>query len=58
MKLKITDEQWDWVEIFWGMLGEGCSKNEALAYILVMECPKEIYAWLVKEVSNRKSATP
>jgi hypothetical protein len=58
MKLKLTDEKWDWIEIFWGMLGDGCSKNEALAYLLVMDCPKEIYSWLVKEIArSRKSAT-
>ena len=30
----ITAEQSEWSTIFWGMLGEGCSTEEALKYIL------------------------
>ena len=53
---EITDEQIDWSITLWGMMGDGCSMQEALGYILLMECPTEIYAWLVKEVRKSRYA--
>ena len=60
MKLnkEITNEEFEWTTILWGMVGEGCSMQDALYYILVMECPTEIYSWLVKEVKSRRIVTP
>ena len=60
MKLneEITNEQFEWTLIFWGMVQEGCSVDEALGYILVSKCPTEIYSWLVKEVKSRRNVTP
>jgi hypothetical protein len=56
MNSKFTDEQFEWTQIFWGMLGEGCSTDEALTYIMLMKCPTEIYSWLLKEVKSYKEA--
>ena len=52
MKSKITNEQFEWLMILWGMQGEGLSTDEALKYILVMKPSTEIYSWLVKEVKK------
>jgi hypothetical protein len=50
----VTTEQLEWSTIFWGMLGEGCSTEEALSYILVMECPTNIYSWLLGWLKDNK----
>jgi hypothetical protein len=52
MKSKITNEQFEWFSVFWGMKVEGLSTDEALKYILVMKPSTEMYAWLLKEVRS------
>jgi len=49
---EITNEQFEWTVVFWGMVQEGCSVDEALGWILQMSCPTEVYSWLVKEVKS------
>ena len=47
----MTKIQFEMLTVYWGMLQEGCSKNEALWYIALMEYEAENLSWLIEKIS-------
>lgn len=34
---KYDEEQLDWLTMFWGMMQDGCTKEEAITYLVTMD---------------------
>lgn len=42
----MTKEQFDALTIVYGMMYDGCSKEEALTYLVFMDTPASIVVWV------------
>lgn len=47
----MTKTQFEMLTVYWGMLQEGCSKHEALGYIVLMGYEAENLSWLIEKIS-------
>lgn len=46
----MTEVQLDMLTAYYGMLQDGCSKEQALSYILLMQFDAKDVMWLVEKV--------
>jgi len=47
----MTKTQFEMLTIYLGMLQEGCSKDEALGYVVLMQYEPENLSWLIQKIS-------